>query len=68
MPYLFFRSIELSVPEVNCTLVNVQGFKVATDVDKVTQLANFLHKALYLGASALNQLVMQVCVNTFVVW
>lgn len=60
----FNRSIQLSVPEVKSTVVNIEGFKVPSDVNKVTQLAYFLRETLHLGASALHQLVMQVC--TFV--
>ena len=50
------------MPEVKSTVVNIEGFKVPSDVNKVTQLAYFLRETLHLGASALHQLVMQVCV------
>lgn len=52
------------MPEVKSTVVNVEGFKVPSDVNKVTQLAYFLHETLHLGASALHQLIMQVRVYT----
>lgn len=57
---LFLRSIQLIVPGVSCTLVNIKGFNVPTDVNKVTQLAHFLRKTLCLGACALSQLIKQV--------
>ena len=55
-----YRSIQLSVPEVKCALVNLQGFKVPKDADKVTQLAHFIRETLRLGACALSQLVTRV--------
>lgn len=49
------------MPRVSCTLVNIEGFDVSTDVNKVTQLAHFLRKTLCLGACTLSQLIKQVC-------
>ncbi len=62
IPCVSTRSIQLSLPEVKSSVVNIEGFKVPSDVNKVTQLAYFLRETLHLGASALHQLVMQVCV------
>lgn len=58
---LFLRSIQLVVPGVSCTLVNIEGFNMPAGVNKVTQLAHFLRKTLCLGACALCQLIKQVC-------
>ena len=41
-------------------MVTIQGLKIPSDVDKAMQLASFLRETLCLGASALNQLVVQV--------
>ena len=54
------RSVKLLVPEVHCALVNLQGFSMPSDIDKVTQVAYFFRETLRLGACALSQLIKQV--------
>ena len=56
----FSRAVKLSVPEVRCALVNLQGFNMPNDIDKVTQIAYFFRETLHLGACALSQLIKQV--------
>ena len=58
--YVDFSTLQFCVPAISCAAAQVSVQHVLSEPDKACQLANFLHGALYLAASVLNQLLLQV--------